>query len=65
MNHREILLVAITFFAAGIIMGIIYGGTEVQSNYREQAIKLGYAYHEPINGNWQWKTNSSLTLEKK
>lgn len=25
---------------------------------RKQAISLGYAYYNPTNGLWQWKTNN-------
>ena len=32
---------------------------------KKEAIKHGYAYHNPISGDWQWKTNVVYTTPEK
>jgi hypothetical protein len=64
-NTEMVLLVIMAIMGLVTLVTTIRVGDLKQDYYelQTQAIQLGYAYHEPTNGIWQWKTN--VVLERK
>lgn len=60
--------IALSVFIAlsiGFMLGNVLGIYEERANKHEEAIQLNHAEYNTTNGHWQWKTNLTVTMEKK
>jgi hypothetical protein len=38
-----------------LLVGFRRGVYSTESRFQKEAVERGFAYHNPTNGNWQWK----------
>lgn len=65
MNHVALEAVKETTWILCIVIGAAAGGLYLGASrhrlaLQQQAIERGYAIHDPITGDWRWKTDSEV-----
>lgn len=53
-NGSSFIVGAVVGVTLGFFLGIVYGGSRMESSYQSEAVKRNFAQHHPQTGQWHW-----------